>query len=542
MAVDHPTSTRALVPVEGLPLEEEIGAAHVATLLLHPGHAIPGPLPAEGELKLTEQKNNLIGTVEQKVLSGGQRKRVNLAQELVTDPTLLFLDEPTSGLSSQDTTDVLEVLRGLSNSGRTIIMTIHQPSAEVYSMLDHVLYLSKGGKMAFFGPSDPDSYEFFEVGETNKPDRVMNSLQTGRKPEEWNRKYLASPQYQEYVQRRLAERLQIAQPTGRRKGGSASWLGQFWTLLRRYKTIKLRDRGNLVTMALQAPIVGFLIALMFRDGRGDPMERAVPLFLMCISCIFFGCFNAAREIVNELAIYHRERMVNLKLVPYLASKFVFLTIVGMCQVLILFFLVKLGVGLQGSVLLYLAVLIGTVMASTAMGLVLSSLVRSAEAAMAIVPIILIPQIMLAGVLKPLESKPLKVLAAPMVARWSNEALVDIEHKALEEKKTQMNKEVSAGLCQPETSPAAKQPPRSPRNRGRRVMLRCPTLPKLKADPDCIIQEKRDIDSWPVWKKKVIEKNKLTAGKQKRDLFYLLLFALGLGVVCAGFMLLKDRKT
>ena len=292
-------------------------------------------------------------------------------------------------------------------------------------------------------------------------------------------------------------------------------------------------------MALQAPIVGILIALMFREGGDKPMDRAVPLFLMCISCIFFGCFNAAREIVNELAIYHRERMVNLKLVPYLASKFVFLTVVGIIQVLIIFVLVRFGVGLQGNVLLYLAVLTGTVMASTAMGLVLSSVVRSAEAAMAIVPIILIPQIMLAGVLKPLDTDPLKVLATPMIARWSNEALVDIEHDALEDTKKKMTKKVPD--CKPIIH-APTTPPRPPRRRGGRPMMRCPQPDIDDIDIKCDGEKKEELKAAPVWKKGIIEKNELTAHKQQRDLAYLLLFALGLGVACAAFMLLKDRKT
>ncbi len=202
--------------------------------------------------------------------------------------------------------------------------------------------------------------------------------------------------------------------------------------------------------------------------------------------------------------------------------------------LILFFLVRFGVGLQGNVLLYLAVLIGTVMASTAMGLVLSSVVRSAEAAMAVVPIILIPQIMLAGVLKPLDTKPLKALAAPMISRWSNEALVGIEHKALKDKKREMTVKVFVGTCKSPPSPAKRRPS------GRSVpgrMMQCPEFEHLvKCEEDT---KKRE--PWPIWKKQVIEKNKLAANKQKRDLFYLLMFALGFGVLCAGFMLRKDRK-
>lgn len=101
------------------------------------------------ELNLEERRDDLIGSVENKVLSGGQRKRVNLGVELVSDPVLLFLDEPTSGLSSSDTADIITVLRALADQGKTIILTIHQPSTEVYNKMNYVSLLAKGGQLAF---------------------------------------------------------------------------------------------------------------------------------------------------------------------------------------------------------------------------------------------------------------------------------------------------------------------------------------------------------------------------------------------------------
>jgi ABC transport system ATP-binding/permease protein len=127
------------------------------------------------ELNLTDQKDQLIGSVENKVLSGGQRKRVNLGVELVSDPVLLFLDEPTSGLSSSDTADIITVLRELANRGKTIILTIHQPSVEVYNKMNYVLLLAKGGQLAFFGPPNPDSFDYFEVSKQT-PDEVISNL------------------------------------------------------------------------------------------------------------------------------------------------------------------------------------------------------------------------------------------------------------------------------------------------------------------------------------------------------------------------------
>jgi len=386
------------------------------------------------ELKLTEQGDQVIGSAEAKVLSGGQRKRVNLAQELVTDPVLMFLDEPTSGLSSKDTTDVMAVLRGLADRGRTIVLTIHQPSREVYGRMDHVLLLSPGGKLAYFGPTEPDSYEYFQLEEPS-PDKVMDSLEY-RTADEWQEAYRTSETCHTYVDERIAAvpAPESVKAHADRAPARAAALPQLWTLLRRYTTIKARDRLNMGIVALQAPVVGLLLTLISYSESKDPTDRGLALFLMCIASIFFGCFNASREIVNERAIYLRERMVNLQVLPYVASKFTLLGLVGGAQVALLYIIVRLGVGLEGSPWSYLGVLWLTVLASTGMGLVLSAVVRSAEAAMAIVPIILIPQIVLAGFLVRLDPEDkirLRYLAAPMVSRWSTEALLEVERTSLD---------------------------------------------------------------------------------------------------------------
>ena len=454
-----------------------------------------------GDLKLTAQGDQIIGSAEAKVLSGGQRKRVNLAQELVTDPVLMFLDEPTSGLSSRDTSDVMAVLRGLADRGRTIVLTIHQPSPEVYGRMDHVLLLSQGGKLAYYGPTEPDSYEYFQAPEPS-PDKVMDQLDH-RPAEEWQEAYRASETCRTYVTERIdaaPTKEESTAPAGR-SPASAAALSQFRTLFRRYATIKARDRLNLAIVALQAPVVGILLTLISYSETRDPMDRGLALFLMCIAAIFFGCFNASREIVNEVAIYRRERMVNLRVLPYVASKFAMLGLMGSAQVVLLYLIVRLGVGLDGSHLAYLGVLCGTVLAATAMGLVLSTVVRSAEAAMAIVPIILIPQIVLAGFLVRLDPEDrinLRYLAAPMVSRWSTEALLEVERAALAPKPT----------AAPAGTPGAK--------------------PVLS-------DEQR-------WRIAYFKSRDLTPQRLDFDLLVLLLFTAGFMAACCMLVRLKDRAT
>ena len=384
------------------------------------------------QLDLYDKRGDIIGSVEQQVLSGGQRKRVNLAQELVTDPVILFLDEPTSGLSSRDTREVMKLLRDLADHGHTIIVTIHQPSQEVYEMMDHIMLLTKGGKLAFYGPTTPDSYDYFKASQD--PDQVMDNLEK-KPPDTWQKQYLGSDQCETYIQERLSKAKdpdseQLKPP---RQKKFASPFRQWWTLFRRYTKIKFRDKTNLIIMLLQAPVVGILLALMFHDAQESPMKRAAPIFFMCVAAIFFGCFNACREIVSERSIYKRERMVNLKVIPYVLSKFAFLGLVGLFQVLLLYVIGRIFMGLSGNWLAYLGLMSVTILASTAMGLLLSAVVRSSEAAMAIVPIILIPQIILSGFMVPL-SAPKKeyvaYLAFPMLSRWSVEGLMEIERKGL----------------------------------------------------------------------------------------------------------------
>jgi ABC-type multidrug transport system ATPase subunit len=113
------------------------------------------------DLGLEGVKNLQIGKPEKKILSGGQRKRVNIALELVTDPVILFLDEPTSGLAADDTTALITLLSDLSRAtGKTIIMTIHQPAKDEFEKFTHALILGYGGVPMYFGPTK-DAYRFF---------------------------------------------------------------------------------------------------------------------------------------------------------------------------------------------------------------------------------------------------------------------------------------------------------------------------------------------------------------------------------------------
>ena len=227
---------------------------------------------------LAHIRDNIIGGEKERGISGGQRKRVNIALELLTEPSLLFLDEPTSGLDSTSTLEVLEVLRQLADAGKTIIMTIHQPRIEAFKCVDKLLLLAKGGKLAYFGPA-MGAAEYFSTKSrlpfstnANPADYVIDVLDPldkskWRSPDDWKNDYLQSIEYQQYVLKRLHKKEHLPTDKVMTSPPSRNALYQFIHLLGRYWTRKKRDKGSLGIQLLQPVIIGLLLALLF--GNAD---------------------------------------------------------------------------------------------------------------------------------------------------------------------------------------------------------------------------------------------------------------------------------
>jgi ABC transport system ATP-binding/permease protein len=403
-------------------------------------------------LEIQDKKNTIIGSPEHKVLSGGQRKRVNIAMELIAAAPVIFLDEPTSGLSSYDAENVVRVLKKLSSEGNTIITTIHQPSLDIFKQFDSLIMISRDrggcGALAFFGPAHPDSIEFFEpadsratsshLGKELSPEMLLSGL-AKRNTADWVSTYEQSRYKKLFVSDRSgkipSQAVQAAKSAVRKFG-----FGQWWTLVRRNILLKARDRAQGVILLVQAPLLAVLLGLVFKSLRfvnvSDFSQRSMPHavgieFLMVVAAVWFGCNNVARDIVGEWTVFQRERMVSVKLPSYLFSKLAIAAVLSLFQCLVLLGIVSVMCDLQGAFAATLGILYVASLAGSALGLCVSARASTTEAAIAMLPLVLLPAIVLGGGLAPINemSTSMRQIAKLVPTRWAFEANLLIEaHK------------------------------------------------------------------------------------------------------------------
>lgn len=344
-------------------------------------------------------RQNLVGK-----LSGGQRKRISIAMELLTEPNFLFLDEPTSPLDPETIEDFLNCLKQLAAQGTTILMVTHKPDDLHYA--DKVLFLSKGGYLCYFDTTDKYLSYF---GKTTTIE-VYSLLKTTKQGQIWyNKWYGDNPPSQ--------IRRPAIKPQSTRK---YPFLKQLLWLTLRYFNIKTNDRTNTLILLSQAPIIALLICFIFKE-----LTIAV-LFLITIAAVWFGTSNATREIVGELPIYKRERMFNLQVLPYVLSKIIVLTTFAGLQALVFMAILYLKfdgneVSLAGQFMPYLKFMVYLSFSATLIGLFLSAIVNTTEKAMTLLPIVLMPQIMLAGIIASIEKNSLtEFVSSFILARWGTE--------------------------------------------------------------------------------------------------------------------------
>ncbi|WOX26121.1 FHA domain-containing protein [Streptomyces solicathayae] len=375
-------------------------------------------------------------------LSGGQRKRVSVALELLTKPSLLFLDEPTSGLDPGMDRSVMHMLRGLADDGRTVIVVTH--SVLSLDVCDRLLVLAPGGRIAYYGPP-ADTLDFF--GFEQWPE-AFEAFETDR-DRDWAGQYRTSRFHRQYVADAM-ERPRLPEGTGAAAAPppppkAQSWGAQLRTLVRRYAAALSADRTFLVVM-VALPFVMGAMARALSEGSLGPESTMNVLLILCVGGVLTGSANAVRELVKERTIYRRERAVGLSRSAYLMSKVVVLGVITVVQAVVLTLVALIGVPLnvpdgKGVLMppLIEITLAVALLSFTAMmlGLFVSALVRKEEVTMPLLVLIAIVQVVFCGgLLKVRGTAVLEQLAWLVPSRWAFAAMgatIDIGKVAPNEK-------------------------------------------------------------------------------------------------------------
>ena len=342
-------------------------------------------------------------------LSGGQRKRVCIGVELLSEPQILFLDEPTSPLDPQTISDFLEALKNLTLKGTTIVMVTHKP--EELQNMDKAIFMAEGGQVVYYDNSD-SFLDYFGVIE---PVQVYPNL-IGDSSIIWKKKYKTLSNHSEIIDTSRIK-LDIVKTDN---------LSQYFWLVKRYFKIKTSDKKNFIWLIGQAIIIPCLISILY-----DSFSISVCFFIV-ISSLWFGTNNSVREIISEEKIFKRERMFNQKIYPYLLSKLTVLTFISIIQSFLFTLILYYRFNLKDSLipmnepkLFFLWIILLSIIASL-LGLVLSAFVKSTEKAMTILPLTLLPQILFAGIIVPIKSIWIELLSYLSFSRWGTEGAALIQ--------------------------------------------------------------------------------------------------------------------
>lgn len=418
------------------------------------------------KIRLREKRFSRVGQPTQKTLSGGERKRLNIGLELLSDAEIFFLDEPTSGLSSKDSEKILELLANITLSGKIVVAVIHQPGSKLYKMFNKVILLDHGGRMAYYGTAY-SALEYFkrhmeatQAGEpvevecphckTVQPNVLLDSLEDSlqdmdgavlgeRKypPEYWKRQYRRKVVSSWFSNVKLPTRDKLPP---QRVITPRERFNQFLTLLRRNFTSKMRDRANLLITFLEAPLLGAGVGFILKyTPHGDytlytnDLFRTF-LFVAVIVSLFLGMTNSVDEIIGDTALFLRERMLNITHRSYMAAKVAVLVLFALMQNLLFIGLGFLIIEIRELFFQYLLFLTLLSFTGISIGLFISAVPRlTSKAALNVVPLVLIPQIILGGALIEyekmnvnltfFENSPIPEICQVMPSRWAYEALI-----------------------------------------------------------------------------------------------------------------------
>lgn len=409
------------------------------------------------DFDLYEIRDLRVGNPLQKVISGGQRKRVNIALELLREPTILFVDEPTSGLSSVDAEAVMNLLKEQTHKGKLVIINIHQPGSEIYKMFDKIMIIDKGGYQAYFGNpmeaivyfktmtnhANPDEDQCSRCGNVDT-EQILQIVEAkvvdeqGRatrirkvEPVEWAEKFRSGS-----VMAGI-EKIRKKKALPENNFSIPGLIKQSRIFFKRDLLSKLSDKQYILISLLGPPVLAFLLAYFTRYSDGavykfSENDNLTPYLFMCIiTSLFFGLMVSSEEIVRDRKILKRESFLNLSWVSYLNSKVMILFLISALQTISFTIIGNFLLGIRGMTFTYWFVLFTTSCFANILGLNISAALNSVVTIYIIIPFIIIPQLLFSGVLVKYEKLHLTnfssreyvpVIGDLMTARWSFEAL------------------------------------------------------------------------------------------------------------------------
>jgi ABC-type multidrug transport system ATPase subunit len=408
------------------------------------------------DLDLYEIKDLKVGNPLRKVISGGQRKRVNIALELIREPNILFVDEPTSGLSSIDSEMVMNLLKEQSHKGKLVIVNIHQPSSDIFKMFDRIMIIDKGGYQVYYGNpteaivyfkslsnhANPDEDQCIKCGNVNT-DQILQIIEakvvdehgkatrTRRvSPPEWAGKFREKRKETE------KKDLTLKQKLPENKYSIPGLIKQSVIFFTRDLLSKLADKQYILISLLGPPLLALLLAYFTRYSSGiykfsENDNIPAYLFMCVITSLFFGLMVSSEEIVKDRKILKRESFLNLSWFSYLNSKVMILFIISAIQTLSFILIGNLILGIKGMTLSFWLVLFTTSCSANILGLNISSAFNSVVTIYILIPFIVIPQLLFSGVLVKFDRLHLSsrssqefvpVIGDFMTARWAFEAM------------------------------------------------------------------------------------------------------------------------
>ncbi|MBN2482321.1 MAG: ATP-binding cassette domain-containing protein [Bacteroidales bacterium] len=413
-------------------------------------------------LGLYDKKDLKVGSPLKKIISGGQRKRLNIALELIREPSILFIDEPTSGLSSRDSENVMDLLRELALKGKLIFVVIHQPSSEIYKMFDKMIILDAGGYLIYYGnPVEAVMYfkrkdaqinsEFGECptcGNVN-PELIFNIIEAKvvdefgnytdtRKvtPVRWEEHYKDSFQYSEIkpVTDSPPKNLKIP-----------DWISQLKIYTLRDFLSKISNRQYVSLSLLEAPILAFILSIIIRyieDPKSSQyifrLNENIPIFVFMalIVALFLGLTVSAEEIFRDRKILKREAFLNLSRSSYLVSKVFILFGISAIQAFLFVVIANSILGIRNMGLYYWLALFSTAAFANMLGLNISASFNSAVTIYILIPLVMIPMMILSGAMFSFDKlnrnfsrvDKVPLIAECMVTKWSYEALMVNQYK------------------------------------------------------------------------------------------------------------------